>query len=259
MAITKGNAGARSAYFEYSSTPGLLIQSNEANRALLIEARQLVGEDNWKKGFDGFGPKSNATKVRKFLAENDVPTKLSLSGELVSVYYSERDHQTGKHQDVRFKIVDKEAGESYLVTLPIESTAGQALIRKFANDSVVPGVVISAFSVFPTGPRKVDDREYFDHAVQLKGATEEIKQAEGLFEAAIEAASAQVEVLKNARVTDKEIINKARRGTMRDFYVDILRTKIEPRFADDSKEQHDDTPTGKPVTEPAGGDDGDPF
>ena len=203
MAIQENNGGSNTVYFEYSPTPGLLVRSNEATRELLSKARQEAGEDAWKRGYDGLTSKSVASVARRFLRENGVSIGIKLSGAIDSVYYSERAHANGLYQDVRVKLYDEDAQEGYLVTLSVSSSAGQALIRKLANDVIEPGTVISAFSVFPGTARKVGDREFFNHAVELKDEHgEEIKQAPGIFEEAVALAKAKVDLLeKRASLT----------------------------------------------------------
>jgi hypothetical protein len=269
MAIKQTNGNSNTVYLEYSPTPGVLVISNEANRGILKEARELVGEDNWKGGFDGIGGSSNTSKARKFLAENGLPASTVLDGEIVAAYYSERQHEKGVYQDVRMKLLDQESGEGYLVTLPLQSTAGQMLIRKLANDAVERGVEISAFSVFPGTGRKdeASGRTFYDSAVQLKDAEgNEIKQALGIFEAAIEHVKAKMAVLRDSGVDDREVMSKARLSAMRNFYKEILVSKIEPKFPRENRSGENDEPVSRPVANPpatGGGfdeaDDGVPF
>ncbi|MBW5284112.1 hypothetical protein [Burkholderia gladioli] len=252
MAIKQTNGGSNTIYFEYSSTPGVLVASNEATRKVIVESRKLVGDDAWKRGFDGLAGNSVARQVRKFLSENGIPPNTELDGELVAAYYSEREHDNGVYQDIRFKLVDKENGEGYLVTLPIASSAGQLLIRKLANDAVTRGTKISKFSVFPGNGRKDEatNRVYFDHSVQLKGEDgQEIKQAEGVFNEGIAAVKARTDALKATGFDDREVLNKARNKAIVEFYKGILVSIIEPKFPREVQgESGSDEPVGRPVS-----------
>ncbi|PEH40475.1 hypothetical protein CRM94_17330 [Burkholderia gladioli] len=250
MAIKQTNSSSNTIYLEYSSTPGVLVVSNEATRKVLAEARKLVGEDAWKRGFDGLSGKSVAGQVRKFLGENGIPSSTVLDGELIAAYYSEREHANGVYQDIRLKLVDKENGEGYLVTLPLASSAGQLLVRKLANDIVARGTRISKFSVFPGNGRKDENtnRVYFDHSVQLKGDDElEIKQAEGVFNDGIAAVKAKLKTLEDAGFNDRDVLNKARAKAIVEFYKGVLVSIIEPKFPRESQGESDE-PVSQPVS-----------
>ncbi|WP_396334136.1 hypothetical protein [Burkholderia anthina] len=252
MAIQQNSGASKSIYLEYSSTPGVLLISNEANRAIITKARELVGEESWKRGFDGLAGKTVARQVRKFLEENGIPSSTTLDGEIVSAYYSEREHDNGAYQDIRVKFVDPDTKEGYLVTLPLYSGAAQMLIRKLANDTVTRGTIIKAFSVFPGQGREdqASGRVYFDSTVQLKGKDGEIKQADGIFEDAVDAVKAKVEAAKAAGFKDKKMLSTARTNAVIEFYKEILQNEIEPKFKLEDEDEADDEQVGRRVEQP---------
>lgn len=272
MAIKHTNGNAKTIYLEYSSTAGMLLVSNDANREVLKRARELVGEEAWKRGFDGPRGKTVSAQVREFLDKNDIRS-VTLDGELVAAYYSEREHSNGVYQDIRMMLVDRESGEGYLVTLPLASSAGQMLVRKLANDVVGRGTRISAFSAFPGNGRKDEktDRIYFDSSVMLKDAEgEEIKQAGGIFDAGIADVKAKMTALEQSGITDRKVLNSARASATVSFYREILVSSIKPKFPseDRSTGSHDaqtshasNEPVGMPASDgdPAGYDDGVAF
>ncbi|WP_420213365.1 hypothetical protein ACN8ZM_39790 (plasmid) [Burkholderia aenigmatica] len=252
MAIRQNAGASKSIYLEYSSTPGVLLISNEANRAIITKARELVGEESWKRGFDGLAGKTVSREVRKFLEENGIPSSTTLDGEITSVYYSEREHANGSYQDIRVKLVDPDTKEGYLVTLPLYSGAAQMLIRKLANDTVTRNTIIKAFSVFPGQGREdqATERVYFDSTVQLKGEDGEIKQADGIFEAGVDAVNSKVEAAKAAGFKDRKMLGTVRSNAVIEFYKGILQNVIEPKFKIDD-EPHDE-PAGRRVEQPRG-------
>ncbi|WP_175761986.1 MULTISPECIES: hypothetical protein [Burkholderia] len=252
MAIQQNGGASKSIYLEYSSTPGVLLISNEANRAIVTKARELVGEDSWKRGFDGLTGKTIARQVRKFLEENGIPSSTTLDGEIVSAYYSEREHDNGTYQDIRVKFVDRDTKEGYLVTLPLYSHAAQMLIRKLANDTVTRGTIIKAFSVFPGTGREdtATGRVYYDSTVQLKGEGGEIKQADGIFEGGVEAVKSKVEAAKKAGFDDNKMLATVRSKAVTEYYKGILQTLIEPKFKVEDESR--DEPVGGRVEQPAG-------
>ncbi|PFH12740.1 hypothetical protein [Burkholderia sp. JKS000303] len=252
MAIRQNAGASKSMYLEYSSTPGVLLISNEATRAIVTKARELVGEEAWKRGFDGFAGKTVARQVRKFFEENGIPSSTTLDGEITSAYYSEREHDNGLYQDIRVKFVDPDTKEGYLVTLPLYSGAAQMLIRKLANDTVTRGTYVKAFSVFPGQGREdqATNRTYYDSTVQLKGEDGEIKQAGGIFEDAVDAVNSKIEAAKAAGLKDRQVLRTVRSNAVIEFYKEILQNQIEPKFKLEDEEKADDEQVGRRVEQP---------
>ncbi|WP_321967043.1 hypothetical protein [Burkholderia cepacia] len=223
MARTSNNGGNRSVFFSFNPVLGWLYESSAENDAKLAEIRAKFDPDEWKKGFTGnSGLTADARKAARELGLKDE----RLSGDIVAAYYSEGKDEQRKivFPRIRVKIVDAEADESYLVTLPLTRRNGQMLVQKLI--AVEPGehVTLTAFST-------LSDNGYANDTVSLKdGNGKEIKGPEGLFKQANDVANDKVAKLDSEDKEDREIVGRTRSKAFFSFHKKLLDEQVAPKF-----------------------------
>lgn len=212
MAFTQNNSSSKIVNLQYSATLGLLYMATKENQDLLKKVKAEIGDDNWKKGYQG--PNSQAVTVAK--ANGLVGG--NVDGTLTSVYIDTKND--GGRDDHYLKVGLKDGDTRYFISVAISSEAGQKLARKLANAEIGVKTQVSLFASYEK--KEGASRAYGSHGASVKQDGREIVSVDPQTNL-VPAINAAVEALKGVGIDDKETIGKRKQKVSMDWHIDLVR------------------------------------
>lgn len=220
--MTSAVVDAKATLVVFSPVLGKFLIKNPQSDKAILDARAIIGDTEWKKGYTP----EKSKQLGEILAKAGVHP-IVVTGNLKRVYPDQtRDIQGNTYDKVR--IILQDPMETIMMSLEATHELTAIALQQLYNTEPMDFLTFTAFQE----PRTSGDRIFYNHRVKLtRSDGSSVAPLAGAWKCAQDKANAATEPFRaQNNPAFKKIINELANTAKTAYHLDLLRNDIAPRF-----------------------------